>query len=220
MGGLNSGSQRRSEKVRNGQLLRLSMAGVRRALGAALMERRIEAMRPYEAGLAVRATCDGSHEVGIVRNEGPATIPYGMAEALDVRSPRHLVPIAITQPSFGGVRYWFRCPRESCGRRCQVLYRERVSNARALACRQCVRVRYESQVLGDADLIDARVVRLLVRLDFQETGEIRRPRGMHAHTFQSIMSKLGGLVATYKRTSPLWRHCGRALDNAERRTGM
>ena len=51
-----------------------------------------------------------------------------------------------TRPTFGGVRWWFSCPRvvdgEECGRRVGKLYRP--PGGRYFACRHCLELTYES----------------------------------------------------------------------------
>ena len=51
-----------------------------------------------------------------------------------------------TRPTFGGVRWWFSCPRmldgEECGRRVGKLYRP--PRSRTFACRHCLELSYES----------------------------------------------------------------------------
>jgi hypothetical protein len=51
-----------------------------------------------------------------------------------------------TRPTFGGVRWWFSCPRmldgEECGRRVGKLYRP--PGSRTFACRHCLELTYES----------------------------------------------------------------------------
>lgn len=217
MGGFNSGSRLRSETIRNDQLHRLSIRDVRRTFGAPSLSQQIRAMRPSGAGLSVRATDDGEHQLLIVRDEGPATIPYGLAEALSPESPRLFVQLVVSKPHFGGTRYWFRCPRLACGRRCAVLYREERTNARAFACRHCVRFRYETQVFGESDLILARIVKLLMRLHFDANSKVRRPKGMHRRTFREITKSLDVQVAQFQAACPLFRRFGRCLARLERK---
>jgi hypothetical protein len=57
-----------------------------------------------------------------------------------------VVPLQSTQPNFGGVRWWFSCPRlvddKECGRRVGKLYR--LPEGRHFACRHCLNLTYES----------------------------------------------------------------------------
>jgi hypothetical protein len=216
VGGLNSGSRRRSGKLRDDQLHRLRFEEVRHALGARAFADRIKALQPHRAGLSVRVSDDDAYAFRVVRDEGANTIAYGLAEALSEVSPQQFVPLVPTDPHFGGTRYWFRCPRPSCGRRCSVLYREQRSNARAFACRQCIRFRYRTQVLGEADLIATRIEKLLIRCELQPDGTVRRRKGMHHRTFRMLSARLDSQAARWKATSPLSRHVDRSLAELER----
>jgi hypothetical protein len=57
-----------------------------------------------------------------------------------------VVRLQTTRPNFGGVRWWFSCPRmlegEECGRRVGKLYRP--PEGRYFACRHCHDLTYES----------------------------------------------------------------------------
>ena len=156
----------------------------------------------------------------VVRDEGSSTVEYGLAEALADESPRQFVPLVGTDPHFGGTRYWFRCPRPRCGRRCSVLYREQRSNARAFACRRCIRFRYRTQVLGDADLIATRIEKLLIRCELQPDGTVGRRKGMHQRTFHMLAERLECQTAQCKATSPLSRHVDRQLADLERQIAI
>lgn len=191
---------------------------MRRAFGVRSFAERIKALRPDPAGLTVRMVDDDTYESCIVRDDGCSTIHYGIAEAVSDASPRQFVGLVETEPHFGGRRYWFRCPRGSCQRKCSVLYRERHSNARAFVCRRCIRFRYKTQVLGEADLIVTRIEKLLARMDLQPEGTVRRRKGMHQRTFRSLAVRLDYQTAQWKATSPLARHCDRSFAKLERRT--
>jgi hypothetical protein len=49
------------------------------------------------------------------------------------------VPLVTTMPHFGGVRWWFACPGQSCGRRAGKLY-----GGKYYLCRHCHDLTYES----------------------------------------------------------------------------
>jgi hypothetical protein len=52
------------------------------------------------------------------------------------------VKLTSTRPNYGGIRYWFVCPRPGCGRRVAKLY---ISEDRICGCRRCLRLVYEVQ---------------------------------------------------------------------------
>ena len=56
------------------------------------------------------------------------------------------IRLQTTRPNFGGVRWWFSCPRmlngKECGRRVGKLYRP--PGSRYFACRHCLDLTYES----------------------------------------------------------------------------
>ena len=212
MGGLNSGSRLRSERLRDDQLPRLSVHDVRRAFGAHAMSRQIRLIEPVGAGLDVAVAADGGYALRIVPDHNPGSIPYGVPEALSSSSPRQFISLAVTEPNFGGVRYWFRCPRPTCGRRSAVLYREPWTNARAFACRRCVQFRYATQVLGDADLIGERIEKSC-SLDSlcSQTARFAAPRACIDERFSRspvgwAITSLGGsrAVPLYGTSSAHW----------------
>ena len=59
---------------------------------------------------------------------------------------QEVVRLQTTKPNFGGVRWWFSCPRlldgEECGRRVGKLYRP--PSSRYFSCRRCLDLTYES----------------------------------------------------------------------------
>jgi len=122
------------------------------------------------------------------------------------------IEIIATPGRYGGVRYWFRCPRSACGRRCSVLYRERTTNARAFTCRVCAGLRYASQVLGRADLALHRVARKLSRLEFKPGEVIAKPKGMHRRTFDRLRREVEPLLTLWAMNDPLMKRLTAATD--------
>jgi hypothetical protein len=57
-----------------------------------------------------------------------------------------MVTLTATRPQFGGVRYWFRCPGPSCGRRVGVLYLP--PGETHFLCRHCHGLTYSTQQNG------------------------------------------------------------------------
>lgn len=97
----------------------------------------------------------------------------------------YLVRWTTTNPHFGGVRYWWRCPR--CGRRCATLY-----GGRYFLCRMCQRLAYaSSQSRSRFITVDARLWRIRRRLGETDGGSLfadlpERPRFMHRTTYARL----------------------------------
>ncbi len=124
-----------------------------------------------------------------------------------------------TPGRYGGIRYWFECPRPWCRRRCSVLYREWHSNARAFTCRHCTPFRYETQVLGRADLIVARIDRLIRRLEIRPDHTPKRPKGMHSCTFERLVARTEHLVGTWTASDPMYLFLARGIRELEKEGG-
>lgn len=123
------------------------------------------------------------------------------------------VELLPTDMPLGGVRWWFKCRR--CGRRCGVLYREPNTNARAFACRICTPFRYESQLLGRAELMLGRITRGLTRLDLGPGKRVARPKGMHHRTFDRIKAEVQPALRLWSRNDPELRHLSSSLTEIE-----
>ena len=72
------------------------------------------------------------------RPTGPADAPVALS---------CLIRITVTRCYFGGVRHWFLCPCEGCGRRSGVLYL--LPGAPLFVCRLCGDLAYESSRYHD-----------------------------------------------------------------------
>ena len=86
--------------------------------------------------------------------------------------------------NYGGVRAWFRCPEEGCGRRVAILYA-----SPHFACRVCHRLAYYSQRSQPHDRALSRAQNIRVRLG--GTGNMyepfpERPKGMHRRTYRRL----------------------------------
>lgn len=89
--------------------------------------------------------------------------------------------LTTTRPHYGGIRWWFHCPAQGCGRRVAVLYL-----AHIFACRRCCDFTYVSQN-------EAPHFRLLSKAQkiHQELGgdgvvdePLTKPKGMHWKTYR------------------------------------
>ena len=65
-------------------------------------------------------------------------------QLLETKIKTSLGDIALTtsQTAYGGIRYWFVCPK--CQRRCGVIYQGRIK--KLLACRKCLGILYRKQM--------------------------------------------------------------------------
>lgn len=102
----------------------------------------------------------------------------------EIRRMECPVPIERTACHYGGLRVWFRCPQQGCGRRVAILY-----GSITFACRHCHGLAYGSQrcsatsrALRRAQAIRQRVGGTANMYDpFPE-----RPKGMHWQTYDEL----------------------------------
>lgn len=228
MGGFNSGSVRRSNRLQNEDLQRLSLADVRSEIERAVLG---EYVGPGGRDLLeLEVVADGDHEYRVRGLPGHRTLsrfdpsPLALPWLAWQSETSMFIEIISTPGGYGGVRYWFRCPRSSCARRCSVLYRERATNARAFTCRVCSGLRYATQVLGKSELTLHRVARRLVRLRFTPGHPITRPKGMHRRTFDRLRREIEPTVKLWGENDPLMKHLATATaeinESIRRSTGV
>lgn len=127
---------------------------------------------------------------------------YTVADSWSDRTTHneHRVALEYTEPHFGGVRPWFRCPGvvngETCGRRVRKLYFPR--GAKYWFCRECYDLGY---VTSRRSSDDVRMAELRYRHAFKKAdAEDRRPhpnnsphspdrpKGMHHDTFDELVA--------------------------------
>ena len=89
------------------------------------------------------------------------------------------IPLEMTQPNYGGVRWWFRCP--GCGRRVTNLYIKQ----RFFWCRKCNDLTYRSQQYSFYDRM--RLMYKKYENLAQKDGFKRK--GMHWSTYCALMDK-------------------------------
>lgn len=97
------------------------------------------------------------------------------------------IPIEFTPCHFGGKRWWFRCPRDSCGRRVRRLYR-----GRCFFCRVCYDLNYESQHEDHFGRACRKVQKIRLKLggsaNLFELFPLK-PKGMHYATHEKLFRK-------------------------------
>lgn len=91
-----------------------------------------------------------------------------------------------TRPQYGGVRYWFRCPR--CGRRRRVLYVYPSNGWKRFACRRCHGLRYYSHRESPQDRLARRARKLWRRAGSKDGCEPWvKPKWMRWATFSRLV---------------------------------
>jgi hypothetical protein len=81
---------------------------------------------------------------------------------------RQEIPLVHTKPNYGGIRWWFLCPK--CSRRVSRLYKP--SQAYCFFCRHCHDLTYESAQLSGTKM--RKVVQATARKVDTTTREVRR----------------------------------------------
>jgi hypothetical protein len=93
-----------------------------------------------------------------------------------------------TPCTYGGVRYWFRCPAVGCGRRVAILH----GAGKYFACRHCYRLAYASQRENAGDRAARRGDKIRARLQWEPgilNGEGDKPKGMRWRTFERLTTQ-------------------------------
>lgn len=98
------------------------------------------------------------------------------------------IELETTRPTYGGLRWWFTCPRT--GRRASVLYLP--PGAAMFASRAAYRLAYPSQREQDFDRLAEKSHRLRERLGGEPGfgNYIPRPKGMHRRTYERICREI------------------------------
>ena len=98
---------------------------------------------------------------------------------------RYDIRLTTTRPHFGGIRYWWLCPR--CGKRVAVLY-----CAGYCVCRHCIGVKYQTQHLQLLDRQFKRISTLRERLGWYggiAHGTQGKPPRMHHRTYYRLLGE-------------------------------
>ena len=95
------------------------------------------------------------------------------------------IPLTTTRPNFGGIRYWWLCPR--CSKRVAVLY-----CAGYCVCRHCIGAKYQTQHLQPLDRQFKRIATLRSRLGWSggiAHGTQGKPPRMHHRTYYRLLGE-------------------------------
>ena len=106
------------------------------------------------------------------------TLKYQFNKAEDIETKIYLTT---TAPYFGGVRYWFLCPR--CGKKFSFLY-----GGKYFLCRTCHSLCYESQQLSYPYRMLEMSRKYERRAENKEKGYGKK-KGMHLKTYEKLLNK-------------------------------
>jgi hypothetical protein len=128
-------------------------------------------------------------ETGSIRLEGlPGAVRLvyrARSRGADWQDISEVVPLVDTATRFGGLRQWFQCL--TCRRRCRILY-----GGTYFRCRQCHRLKYETQYESAFARAATRALKIRERLG--ATGGLDepfpdKPNGMHWKTYERLVEK-------------------------------
>ena len=119
----------------------------------------------------------------------------------------YVVPVEYTECHFGGVRPWFRCPAQDCGKRVGKLYCP--PRGHYYVCRECHNLGYRSsRKSGNAlDTAELRYRRAFEKADKDDrrphpNGEPwfpEKPKGMHQDTFEELVDEVRAAREEWER---------------------
>lgn len=102
-------------------------------------------------------------------------------EALGIRGE-----LVTTRPQFGGVRYWYQCPR--CWRRVRVLYAYAARGRERFSCRRCQGLRYYAHNESRPERLHRRARKLYRRAGSPDGAEPwQKPKWMRWATFSRLV---------------------------------
>jgi hypothetical protein len=197
MGGFFSGSLPRSTRSTTDEFLSLDIRALSDVrvmdIARAHLAENIDANVEVEVAAISRTQYQCRVSIGTQTRSGFTDGPLEVNRAHWMAETSMFLPVVATRPHFGGLRLWFRCPRSRCGRRCSILYRARDTNARALACRWCYRLDYETQRMSRVERLSWRAGKRLSRLEKVSEHEFIKPKRMRRATFARIVAEVEAL---------------------------
>ena len=103
---------------------------------------------------------------------------FKMTYSHNGRDYDYAINILTSSCHYGGVRYWWQCPK--CHRRVGVLYK-----AGLYVCRHCLGLNYHSQHQHTYQRPDNRMESIRRRLNWHK-NPYSKPKGMHHKTFEKL----------------------------------
>jgi hypothetical protein len=133
------------------------------------------------------------YEALLGESSGRARLFYTLKNRDEKRHADYWVQLDTTSQPFGGLRWWFLCPKTQA--RARKLHLP--PNAEIFASRRAYRLAYGSQREADHDRAIERALELRRRLGASDgIGDpVKKPKGMHWATFAREMQKLDAAEA-------------------------
>lgn len=163
--------------------------------------------KPDETAATVEVTCD------LRELDAPTfTILYKSGEErIEIQGA-----LLTTQPHYGGIRYWFGCPR--CGMARRWLYAYPQTRRHRFACRRCHGLRYYSHRESHPDRLSRKAKKLWRRAGGEDGCEPwQKPKWMRWATFSRLV--LAGRAAQEEADRIILGRLGVQLASIMRRHG-
>lgn len=139
---------------------------------------------------------NGKSSISINTSEKQLTLSYGS----NGKSFNYPIQIDSTPCNYGGVRYWFKCPR--CNGRVGKLY---IDGNLLFECRKCKKLNYATQQDNKLDSTRLVMYRIREKLKWQydsawmQPWHRIKPKGMHYSTFDKLVARHDDLEAKTNR---------------------
>ena len=139
----------------------------------------------------------GSMKILVADNRVTLIYRYRFTDA-EWKNAEFPVSLTWTRCNYGGMRPWFLCPGQDCGRRVAILY-----GGDTFVCRRCRQLAYPTQRLQPWERALRRAQSIRMRLG--GSGSLHepfgpKPKGMHETTYTHLRSR--ALVEGHKAWPP------------------
>ena len=135
-------------------------------------------------------TCNGEKMASIQLKVGEnrVTLDYKhQSNGNEWKSQNYPVMLEWTHCNYGGLRAWFKCPANGCGRRVAKLH---IGSAGIFACSHCYQLAYACQRENADDRATRQAGKIRDRLGWEPgilNGHGDKPKGMHWQTYQKLV---------------------------------
>jgi hypothetical protein len=179
----------------------------------------VEASSPWQwtTGDSPEVTAEVELAIDLRCDPARYRIHYAVTSDAGQRTPVTITgELLTTRPRYGGVRYWWACPR--CGLPRRILYCYPARGRQRFACRRCHGLRYAVERQTVTDRLHRRAQKLWTRAGSEDGSEPwQKPKWMRWDTFSRLV--LAGREAQERGDAILLRRLGRALASIQHRHG-